>query len=200
MPRIDEIDEHISEEDLAENGLKVENIVATIDLEQEFDLLELRNYLGSSEYEPESFPFLVYKPSNLQGTVLIPTNGMASLVGCKSKKNLYDLGSHLINELQPIAPSKLPSTTNLEVQNIVIQGDLDLTLELNQAIIGLGMENTEYEPEQFPGVIYRPTEGTTILLFASGKYMVNGAKTYDAALSSVNNLLDTLSNSGLLDS
>ena len=38
------------------------------------------------------------------------------------------------------------------------------------------MENTEYEPEQFPGLIYRMEDPkVVILLFASGKLVCTGA-------------------------
>jgi transcription initiation factor TFIID TATA-box-binding protein len=39
------------------------------------------------------------------------------------------------------------------------------------------LENVMYEPEQFPGLIYRMTEPKVVLLvFASGKLVITGAK------------------------
>ena len=43
----------------------------------------------------------------------------------------------------------------ITVQNIVVSGDLGETLNLNAIAIGLGLESIEYEPEQFPGLVYR---------------------------------------------
>lgn len=190
MSKIKQIDEKVSESELEEVGLTIENIVGTLYLNQELDLQELVKHLDKSEYEPENSPFLVYRPPNFTGTILIPTNGMSSLVGCKSKKDLYQLADHLINTLSEIAPEELPLPSKIEVQNIVIQGDLGTEIELSEVTVLFGMESTEYEPEQFPGVIYRPSDGRTIILFSSGKFMVNGAETYFQAISSVEGMLD----------
>jgi transcription initiation factor TFIID TATA-box-binding protein len=197
MSKIRKIDEGASEEDLEDIGLSVENIVATLDLGQEFDLMNLVEFLDESEYEPETTPFLIYRPSAFKGTVLIPTNGMASFVGCKSKHDLIQLSNHLISRLSDISPKELPSSSDLEIQNIVIQGNLGTELELTEIALLFGMERTEYEPEQFPGVIYRPSDGRTVLLFSSGKFMMNGGKCYKGALATVKNLVKDLRDSGV---
>lgn len=197
MSKIDEIDGEISESQLEEHGLSVENIVATLDLGQELDLSALVEHLDESEYEPETTPFLVYRPSTFTGTVLIPTNGMSSFVGSKSKDDLIELADHLIERLSEIAPDELPISSELRVQNIVIQGDLGTEIELAEISILFGIEKTEYEPEQFPGVIYRPVDGRTVLLFSSGKFMLNGATSYSQAISSIENLFSQLRDSGI---
>jgi transcription initiation factor TFIID TATA-box-binding protein len=193
MNKIEQIDREVSENSLKSVGLSIENIVATLDLGQEFDLLNLQEFLNESEYKPESSPFLVYRPLNIDGTVLIPTNGKASLVGCKSKQGVIELGSQLISTLSEISSTELPQLSNIEIQNIVIQGNIGTKLELSTLVILLGMENTEYEPEQFPGIIYQPSDGRTLLLFASGKFMMNGSTCYKSGLITARNLFKQLS-------
>lgn len=64
------------------------------------------------------------------------------------------------------------------MQNIVASVDFDYRLNLNAIAIGLGLENIEYEPEQFPGLVYRLDEPAVVaLLFGSGKAVMTGAKT-----------------------
>jgi len=54
---------------------------------------------------------------------------------------------------------------------------LDEMVSLNALSIGLGLEVTEYEPEQFPGLVYRPEGiGAVLLVFANGKLVITGAK------------------------
>jgi transcription initiation factor TFIID TATA-box-binding protein len=66
------------------------------------------------------------------------------------------------------------------VHNIVTSGELCDGLNLNTVAIGLGLENIEYEPEQFPGLIYRPDDiDVAILLFGSGKLVVTGGQTIE---------------------
>lgn len=188
--KIGKIDKKVTEDAILEKDLTIENIVATLDLATEYDLMALAEYLPNSEYEPETHPFLVYRPASIQGTILIPTNGKISLVGCKSKSNLLELGRYVINKLSEISEDDLPEISAVEVQNIVIQGDINHELELPPIVVLLGMENAEYEPEQFPGVIYKPDDGTTILIFGSGKFMINGATTYAQAKSSIQDMIE----------
>jgi len=75
----------------------------------------------------------------------------------------------------------------------VFMEDLDREVNLEALTIALGMENTEYEPEQFPGLIYRPGEfEVTLLVFASGKIIVGGTTDRDEAKSAVRQLKDEL--------
>jgi len=55
-------------------------------------------------------------------------------------------------------------------------------LNLNALAIGFGLENTEYEPEQFPGLIYRPTGlNCVFLIFGSGRIVITGCRTVQEA-------------------
>jgi transcription initiation factor TFIID TATA-box-binding protein len=75
----------------------------------------------------------------------------------------------------------------------VFMEDLDREVNLEALTIALGMENTEYEPEQFPGLIYRPEKfEVTLLVFASGKIIVGGTTDRDEAKSAVRQLKDEL--------
>ena len=65
----------------------------------------------------------------------------------------------------------------ITVQNIVASADLHTILNLNAIAIGLGLENIEYEPEQFPGLVYRiDVPKVVVLIFSSGKLVVTGGK------------------------
>lgn len=192
-----EIDKGVTEEDLADRGLSVENIVCTLELGQEFDLTSLVEYLDNSEYEPETSPFLVYRPDEEVGTAIIPTNGLISLVGCKRKEQIIKLADHIIKKLAKIRSGDFPSSDEVVVQNIVVRGSVDTELELSPIVVLLGMEQAEYEPEQFPGIIYRPNTGRTVLIFSSGIFMVNGATSYFQAVSTVDDLIERFREGGV---
>ena len=73
----------------------------------------------------------------------------------------------------------------------VFMEDLGREVNLEALTIALGMEDTEYEPEQFPGLIYRPPEyEVTLLVFASGKIIVGGTTDRNEAKSAVQQLTD----------
>jgi transcription initiation factor TFIID TATA-box-binding protein len=187
--KIKKIDEKYTENKICDNGFTIENIVATLDLKNEFDLMALSEQLSKTEYEPETHPFLVYRPQSTQGSALIPSNGKISLVGCKCKSEIIELGTLVIKRLSKITDKELPDKSNIMVENIVIQGDLEQNIKLPPIVALLGIERSEYEPEQFPGIVHKNGDGTTTLIFSSGKFIINGANTYKQAISSASNLL-----------
>jgi transcription initiation factor TFIID TATA-box-binding protein len=70
---------------------------------------------------------------------------------------------------------RITQKPKITVQNIVASGSINLNLNLN--ILALQLENTEYEPEQFPGLVYKLIEpNATFLLFSNGKLVCTGTK------------------------
>jgi transcription initiation factor TFIID TATA-box-binding protein len=63
----------------------------------------------------------------------------------------------------------------ITIENIVASTSLAEHLDLSR--IALALEGSEYEPEQFPGLVYRVEEPKVVLLlFGSGKVVCTGAK------------------------
>jgi transcription initiation factor TFIID TATA-box-binding protein len=82
----------------------------------------------------------------------------------------------------------VPETKFEQVTSVFLE-DIDSELHLEALAVVLGLENTEYEPEQFPGLIYRPGEyEVTLLIFASGKVIVGGTTDRSSAKSAVQHL------------
>ena len=87
----------------------------------------------------------------------------------------------------------------ITVQNIVSSADLGHNLNLNALAIGLGLEDVEYEPEQFPGLVYRMDEPeVVILLFGSGKIVITGGKQTQDATAAVEQIVERIEGLGLL--
>ncbi|MCK4364777.1 MAG: TATA-box-binding protein, partial [Thermoplasmatales archaeon] len=85
------------------------------------------------------------------------------------------------------------------VQNIVAVADLGGELNLTETAMGLGLENIEYEPEQFPGMVYRIKEPkVAMLLFSSGKIVCTGAKNVEDVSIAAEKLSKELHSLGLL--
>ncbi|HOK28439.1 MAG TPA: TATA-box-binding protein, partial [Methanomassiliicoccaceae archaeon] len=71
----------------------------------------------------------------------------------------------------------IPKAPVFEVQNIVASADLGQPVALTSVVISLGLERVEYEPEVFPGLVYRMTDPkVVILLFGSGRLVCTGAR------------------------
>jgi len=89
---------------------------------------------------------------------------------------------------------------SMSVKYVVVKGNLKSSIELTAAAIALGLESTEYEPEQFPALIHRPEDAScTVLIFSTGRVLVTGVETKERAESVLESVASSLSGSGLLE-
>jgi transcription initiation factor TFIID TATA-box-binding protein len=85
------------------------------------------------------------------------------------------------------------------VQNIVSSADVGCPLNLNSVCIGVGLENVEYEPEQFPGLVLRlDSPKVVVLLFGSGKMVITGGKIPKDAEDAVDRIVKELEANALI--
>jgi transcription initiation factor TFIID TATA-box-binding protein len=117
--------------------------------------------------------------------------GTFQIRGTPSRETLFEAKESLLSALQEIGVEfgEVPFRQN----NSVYLADFGTEIHLETLTVHLGLENVEYEPEQFPGVIYRPPElGTVMLIFASGKSIISGTITREEAEQSESHLRDQI--------
>jgi transcription initiation factor TFIID TATA-box-binding protein len=154
--------------------LRVQNIVATTSLEKEVSLTKLARTQPNTEYNPDTFPGLVLRIKEPKSAVLVFSSGNLVCTGTKSISQVKEVVQQVIKQLRKIGVN-VTINPKITVQNIVASGAIDLDLNLNT--LSLELENTEYEPEQFPGLVYKLDEPTaTFLLFSNGKLVCTGTK------------------------
>lgn len=159
---------------VAKSNLKVQNIVATTSLGKEVSLTKLARSQSNTEYNPEQFPGLVLRIEKPKSAVLVFSSGNLVCTGTKSVAQVKDVIRAVIKQIAKIGV-KITQVPKITVQNIVASGSIDLNLNLN--LLALQLENTEYEPEQFPGLVYKLVDPTaTFLLFSNGKLVCTGTK------------------------
>jgi transcription initiation factor TFIID TATA-box-binding protein len=156
------------------SSYKVQNIVATASLGKPVPLTKLAKTNPNTEYNPETFPGLVLRIKEPKSAVLVFSSGNLVCTGTKSTAQVKQVIQEVIKQLRKINV-KITTKPKITVQNIVASGTINLKLNLN--FLALEMENTEYEPEQFPGLVYKLVEPTaTFLLFSNGKLVCTGTK------------------------
>lgn len=166
----------------AKATINIENVVASATLKQRVDLNAVVKGYPGVEYRPEQFPGLVFRLKRPKTATLIFNSGKMVCTGAKSEKEARRAVMRVIKELKK-SGIIIISKPELKIQNIVASASLGGIIDLEKAAYTLG--KTMYEPEQFPGLIYRMAEPkVVILLFASGKLVCTGAKreqdVYDA--------------------
>tara|TARA_Y100000310_G_scaffold271353_1_gene285796 strand:- start:3747 stop:4358 length:612 start_codon:yes stop_codon:yes gene_type:complete len=154
--------------------LKVQNIVATTSLEKDISLTKLARTQPNTEYNPDTFPGLVLRIKKPKSAVLVFSSGNLVCTGTKSVSQVKEVIQQVIKQLKKIGVN-ITIKPKVTVQNIVASGEISITLNLNT--LALELENTEYEPEQFPGLVYKLEDPTaTFLLFSNGKLVCTGTK------------------------
>ena len=155
-------------------SLKVQNIVATTSLGKPVSLTKLARTQSNTEYNPEQFPGLVLRVKKPKSAVLVFSSGNLVCTGTKSVGQVKQVIEQVIKQLRKINV-RITDKPKINVQNIVASGTINLALNLN--LLALELENTEYEPEQFPGLVYKLAEpNATFLLFSNGKLVCTGTK------------------------
>ena len=158
----------------SKSNYKIQNIVATTSLEKPIPLTKLARTQPNTEYNPETFPGLVLRIKEPKSAVLVFSSGNLVCTGTKSIAQVKQVIQAVIKQLRKINV-KVTIKPKIVVQNIVASGSINLKLNLN--FLALEMENTEYEPEQFPGLVYKLVNPTaTFLLFSNGKLVCTGTK------------------------
>ena len=178
--------------------ISIENVVASTAIGQELDLQSVAMDLDGADYDPEQFPGLVYRTQSPKSAALIFRSGKVVCTGANSAEAVHDSLDIVFRKLRALQ-IPVDDDPEITVQNIVSSADLGESLNLNAIAIGLGLENIEYEPEQFPGLVYRLDEPEVVaLLFGSGKLVITGGKQREDAEKAVDVIADRLTELGLL--
>lgn len=163
----------------AKNSLEIQNVVGTASIDAEIALKEVALDLKGAEYDHESFPGIVYSTNDGSATSLIYRSGKITTTGAQSVTGVEEATYDTIDALSQLGIDVgNDSRPNVTVQNVVSDTDLGEPLNLEAIAIGFGLENIEYEPEQFPGLLYRLDDPPVMfLLFGTGKLVIVGAET-----------------------
>lgn len=170
--------------------IKIQNIVACTSLGIEINLNKITSHIDNTEYEPNQFPGLVMKLKQPKSANLIFTTGKIVCTGTKSPKEAKIAIANVVKKIRGLG-FKTPENYKVNLVNIVASTKLDLKIDLNQ--IAFNLENTEYEPEQFPGLVYKMRDPkVTFLLFGSGSIICTGAKSVADVKRSIEKLYKNL--------
>jgi len=161
------------------DSLKIENIVASGAIADSIDLADVSGKVANCELNQKRFPGAVFRLENPKIASLIFSSGKVVLTGIRDEETLTR-GIALIIAAMKDAGVKTYSEPRVAVTNIVCSYDIGKNLNLNKVVITLNLENIEYEPEQFPGLVYRIRDPKVVaLLFSSGKIILTGGRTLD---------------------
>ncbi|MEK6968014.1 MAG: TATA-box-binding protein [Nanoarchaeota archaeon] len=172
--------------------IKVVNIVISTSLKHDIPLEKMAATLSNTEYNPEQFPGLVIRIKEPKTSALIFSSGKVVCTGARSLDKVEESIKKIIKSLEKINV-KITIKPEIVVQNIVASGSVGMDLNLNT--LAMKLRNTEYEPEQFPGLVYKlidPEVKATFLLFSNGKVVCTGTKSEEQVNLALDKLIENL--------
>ena len=167
--------------------IKIVNIVGSMRLASSIDVNEVADVL-EIDYEQEQFPGMVYRIEDPKVCVLLFRSGKAVATGAKTEEEISIAFDRLRKDLED-NDFDLWDEEHCEValHNMVVTCDVSDILKgeklnLSNLMLHLPFDKTEYEPEQFPGLIYRVNDPNVVyLIFSSGKCVITGSKSFEEA-------------------
>ena len=177
---------------------KIVNIVASQRIAHSLDINEIA-YVLDIDYEQEQFPGMVYRTLEPKVCVLLFRSGKAVATGAKTFEDIEIAFSKLRKDLED-NDFELYGVDDCEtnLHNLVVTADYSHLigknkLNLSRLMLYLPFDKIEYEPEQFPGLIYRAENPKVVfLIFSSGKCVITGSKDFDEAIEAENMFKDEL--------
>lgn len=179
-------------------SLSIVNVVASASLSQELDLSALAGDLETAEYRPDNLPGIVYRTEDPATAALIFRTGKITITGAESIGDTERVAEQLFDTFRSLGLA-VPNDPDVTIQNMVFTGNLGYSLNLPAIAVGLGLENLEYEPEEFPGLVYRPPGIAAVsLLFGSGKVVIVGGTQREDAERAIEQVYYRLNEENLL--
>nr|GMD44871.1 TATA-box-binding protein [Ipomoea batatas] len=152
----------------------LQNIVSTVKLDCKLDLKSIALQARNAEYNPKRFAAVIMRIREPKTTALIFASGKMVCTGAKSEEQSRLAARKYARIIQKLGfPAKF---RDFKIQNIVGSCDVKFPIRLEGLAYSHGAFSS-YEPELFPGLIYRMKQPKIVLLiFVSGKIVLTGAK------------------------
>ncbi|MHA1674010.1 MAG: TATA-box-binding protein [Promethearchaeota archaeon] len=191
---------------MSENTMKrrsatysVENVVVSVKLHQELPLSDIAEAYKDAEFNTNKFPGLCVHLTapTPKSTVLIFGNGKCVITGLKFSKDAPKVIDKIVERFEAIG-IEITQKPDYEVVNVVTSINLKQRINLDKA--SLLLNQSIYEPEVFPGLIFRVDEPKSVfLIFSSGKVVLTGIKSEEQIVPCIKYLGENLRDNGLLE-
>jgi len=153
----------------------LQNIVSTVNLNCKLDLKQIVLQARNAEYNPKRFAAVIIRLRDPKTTALIFASGKMVCTGAKSEEASMTAARKYARMIQKMGFNV--TFKDFKIQNIVGSCDVKFPIKLD-TLVKEHQSFCSYEPELFPGLIYRMTSPKIVLLiFVSGKLVLTGAKT-----------------------
>ena len=175
--------------------LTVVNVVGTGQLPTKVNYENVMNRVDSVNfrYDPSIHQGLELRLEE-EGPLITIYNTGKYIIRAQSVELLYEVRKSFLELMRSINLLESDSDKEFNINNVVCSGNIGRELKLEALVEDLGGGDTSYEPDQFPGVVYKPRDQScSILIFRSGKVVITGAPDVETAKSGFQSLNEKIS-------
>jgi transcription initiation factor TFIID TATA-box-binding protein len=174
---------------------EIVNVVGSGTLGRELNIRAVSEDINAAEVSSQTgeynTPTAYIRPSEDGPLVTVYESGSYHISGAKSVGEAEEIRDWFVGELEQMGVKGVEVT--FAVKNVVIVGDLGRTVDLNRLAIQFALVHIEYEPEQFPGMVYRPDEVESVfLIFSSGRVVIPGTSSAEGAFEAFDWLVEQI--------
>lgn len=160
--------------------LQVRNVVASGTVAEALRLDELAAAIPDATFD-RGFPRLFLRLPDPRATALIFGSGKVVLTGLRTPDAIAPAHAAVVRALIDAGARLHEPVPAPRLVNLVASGDLGGRVALHRLAVSRDFERVEFDPEQFPGLVYRAEGGGVALVFGSGSIVVTGARTDEGA-------------------
>mmetsp|Transcript_29692 Transcript_29692/g.43470 ORF Transcript_29692/g.43470 Transcript_29692/m.43470 type:complete len:183 (+) Transcript_29692:328-876(+) len=169
----------------------IQNVVCTVNLGVQLDLKRIALKARNAEYNPRRFAAVIMRIRDPKTTALIFSSGKMVITGAKSEEAAKTSCRKYTRIIQRLGYG-YAKFLDFKIQNIVASCDIHFPVRL-ESLAHAHNQFCSYEPELFPGLIYRMiTPKVVLLVFVSGKLVLTGAKKRNDIYQAFNNIYAVL--------
>jgi transcription initiation factor TFIID TATA-box-binding protein len=168
-------------EKTSDRSMNVSNIIGITKIADKIDLKKLYVVLYNSSFEPEQFSGLVFRSEEPPGTLTIFSTGKVICSGAKGRGDVETIISNFVEKLK-FQEIPVIDEPEIQIKNMVFTKTLGSKINLAKVALSFGLQNVDYEPEDFPGLVYKEEEPpATFMLFESGMLICTGSDSLEKA-------------------
>ncbi|KAL8820269.1 MAG: hypothetical protein Q9191_007550 [Dirinaria sp. TL-2023a] len=172
-------------------GPIVRNVVSTFNLACRVDLQHVAQHARNATYNPQRFSAAILRIRDPKSTALVFSTGKVVVTGSRSEDDSRLAGRKFARTLQRLGYAA--HFREWKLQNMVSSADSQMLIRLEGLSSGAHFPFCRYEPEIFPGLVYRmESPGVVLLVFAKGKVVITGAKSMAEVQQAWNNIYPAL--------
>ena len=155
--------------------IKIVSMITICTLDQPLNLLTISKNLDGAILPKKTGSWVKYRLKPENNYIAFYKSGKFLITGVKSLEKINNIAERVLLLLQNSGISC--NITKIEIVNIVCLGSLQIKNTLENILLHLDSRDASYEPEQFPGLIYK-NWGATFLLFSTGKVIITGLRDF----------------------